>query len=214
MVQRDPNDLRVRLTTVTDRSWQLNHTLEISILHKDSQVTENLRSVAVEASPPWNARVAYLIMDLHTMARQVERDLLAGLSGHQRSRGGSSANTEHALKSVSRLAESVPDDVVIDILRWLDNWNTRAELVLGYVDPIAHVPATPEGAEPRCPWCDYLTLRIKRATATAYCVNPGCQYSPSDQRRPRGRVETDVLTGEIMIYWHGELPVQEEEEAA
>lgn len=206
MVQRDPNDLRARLSTVIKRAWELNHTLETSVVHRDSPTGEEIRSAAVEASPPWNARVAYLIMDLHTMSRQVEGELLAGLSDRPHARGGSSLNTQRALSSISNLVESAPDDVVINILRWLDNWNTRAELVLGYTEPIVHVPASGDGQEPRCPWCDYLTLRIKRENATAYCVNPRCQYSPADPRRPRGRVETDVITGEIKIYWHGELP--------
>lgn len=213
MAHRDPSDLRVKLADTTAKAWRLNGQLEMAIHHREVLPSnpEGGRPTVVHASMPWNGRVAFLIMELHELARRLEAELLAGVSGRERTRGGSSANTDQALKAIVNLAEATPDDQVLETLRQLDRWCTHAELALGLIDGLAHLPARDGEPEMRCPWCDYLTLRVKRATATAHCVNPGCVYGPEDRRRPTGSVETDILTGEIMIYWQGKLPEVEEE---
>lgn len=213
MVHRDPSDLRVKLADTATRAWCLNGQLETAIHHRETLPgnPEGGRPTVVHASLPWNSRVAFLIMELHELARRLETELLAGVSDRERARGGSSGNTELALKAIVNLTEATPDDQVLEVLRLLDRWCTRAELTLGLIDGLAHLPARDGEPEMRCPWCDYLTLRVKRVSATAHCVNPGCVYGPDDRRRPTGTVETDILTGEIMIYWQGKLPEEEEE---
>lgn len=213
MTRRDLSDLRVKLGDTVTRAWGLNGQLELAIHHRDVLPgnPEGGRPTVVHASLPWNSRVAFLIMELHELARRLETELLTHVSDRDRERGGSSANTRVALDAVVNLAEATPDDQVLEALRQLDRWCTHAELALGLIDGLAHLPARQGEPEMRCPWCDYLTLRVKRVTATAHCVNPRCVYGPSDRRRPCGRVETDILTGEIMIYWQGELPADAEE---
>lgn len=205
MAHGDPNELRDKLASTIKQTWTFNLKLEQVVADKPRGVRPEITSAAIEAPLAWNSRAAYLILELHAEARRHETRLLPHVTEGERIRGDSDTNTHLAIDHLIGLVEVVTDDVVLELLRWFDNWCTRAKLVLGLVDPI--VPLTQPDATPvRCPWCTYLTLRVKTMTATACCVNPVCRYSDEDTRRPQGRVETDPVTGIISIYWHGELP--------
>lgn len=214
MSYRDPGELRTKLASTVDGAWELNQALEAIVTHQPREVRPEITSRPVEAPLAWNSRAAYLVMELHADVRRRELESLQTVTTEwaTRTRGGSEGNTRLAMLHLVKLAEAEPDDAVLKTLRWLDHWCTRARLVLGLVDPVVPL-SQPDAAQVRCPWCDYLTLRVRTATATAYCVNPGCHYSPSDPRRPQGRVETDPVTRVISIYWQGKLPESESEAA-
>lgn len=215
MVPSDNSDLLLKVASVATRAWELNQALEAVIAHKPRGVRPEVTTRALEAPLPWNNQVAYLVLELHRTARVIELKLLHlhDFPGDEHQRGSSSANTERALNHVTVLLHGLTSDVVVGVLNELFEWSQRAEVVLGLVEPVTPLP-TPQGAAPtRCPWCSYLTLRVRTQTRVAWCVNPNCRYGPDDQRRPQGKVYVDHVTGLTHVDWTGSLPETEVETA-
>lgn len=203
---------RGRLQTACQRAWRLNQALEALVPHRSVIREEVTSRTRVTAAPPWHARAALLVMDLHAMTREHEQAFIALVSGRLRERGGSSRNTELSLDSLPKLAEALTDGQVWRTVFLLEQWVTKAEETIGLVEPLRHIPTHPGETEPRCPWCGYLTLRWRLATTRIHCVNPGCAVDSYHSRRPSGYLEMDLETGAAEIVWDDELPAERRDE--
>lgn len=199
---------RGRLHTACQRAWRLNQALETLVPHRSVTREEVISRTRVTPAPPWHARAALLVMDLHAMTRKSESDLLVLVSGNAKNRGGSDRNTELSLEALPKLAEAVEDRHVWLVIFRLEQWIHKVEETLGLIEPLRHLPAPPGESEPRCPWCGYLTLRWQMRLARVRCVNPGCAVDPYHDRRPAGYLEMDLQTGVTEIVWDDDLPAQ------
>lgn len=207
----DPSALRSRLDTYVQRAWHLNQQLESALPYRTSRYGDIPHRQRVGPAPPWHSQAAYLMMELHTQARKLEGKLHSHVVDVERPRGGSDTNTRMALEALVNLSEAVPDYVVVHTLTYLDDWTTRAEVVLGLLEPLRHLPTPPGESEPRCPWCTYMTLRIRMNTVTIHCVNPGCFVDTEHYRRVRGHLEINFFTGDAVIRWEDDLPAKKED---
>lgn len=199
---------RGRLTTACQRAWRLNEVLESLVPHRETSADDVASRTRVTPAPPWHARAALLIMDLHASAREHEKTFIFAVSGNAKVRGGSDLNTRYALDSLPMLAEAVVDHQVWRVVFQMEQWINRAEETLGLVEPLRHLPTPPGESEPRCPWCGYLTLRWQLRLARVRCVNPGCAVDAYHARRPAGYLEMDFNTGVTQIVWDDELPTE------
>lgn len=197
---------RGRLQIACQRAWRLSQELEKLVPHRAVNHDDVISRTRVTAAPPWHARAALLVMDLHALAREHEKIFIFAVSGNAKVRGGSDLNTHYALEALPRLAEAVEDGHVWQTVFRLEQWIHRAEEALDLIEPLRHVPTPPGEREPRCPWCGYLTLRWQLTTAKIRCVNPGCAVDPYHNRRPAGYLEMDLQTGVTEIVWDDELP--------
>lgn len=203
---------RGRLQTACQRAWRLSQTLETLVPHRSVNRDDVASRTRVTAAPPWHARAALLVMDLHALAREHEKIFIFAVSGNAKVRGGSDLNTHYALEALPRLAETVEDRHVWRTVFKLEQWVHRSEEVLGLVEPLRHLPTPPGESEPRCPWCGYLTLRWQMSIARIRCVNPSCTVDDYHDRRPAGYLEMDFNTGVTQITWDDDLPEERKDE--
>ena len=176
------------------------NTLEDLVVHPASHGNQLVRpSTLVRAWPAWNTQAAYLVFDLHRMARDHEQRLRDLVSGSRIPRGGSDRNTFLALDALPALAFAAGPDEVHETLTALSAWLRRAREALGEVEPLARLPRQPGESEPRCPWCQRMTLRHQPHAGVVRCVNPACR--DTDGNRPLGRVELGRLSCEPLLVW-------------
>lgn len=147
----------------------------------------------------WNTQAAMLLLDIHTGARELESDLRYQVAGTLWIRGGSEKNTAHCIKGLPSLAAGVPRDVAVLVIRRLESWIYRAELILGRTEPLSRLPRLPGEPEPACPYCERATLRVRHATGVVACIHPACR--DGNGRRPAGHIELGAYSGEPMIAW-------------
>lgn len=191
---------RGRLQMACQRAWRLSQALETLIPHRSVVQEEIISRTRVTAAPPWHARAALLVMDLHALTREHERAFVVLVSGRIKERGGSDRNTELSLDALPKLAEALTDGQVWRTVFLLEQWVTRAEETIGLVEPLRHIPTHPDETEPRCPWCGYLCLRWVTVSGHVVCVNPSC--CDKDGKRLRGRVDVDLRDSSTFITWH------------
>ena len=203
---------RGRLQTACQRAWRLSQALETLVPHRSVIREEVTSRTRVTTAPPWHARAALLVMDLHALTREHERAFVSLVSGRVKERGGSDRNTELSLDALPKLAEALADGQVWRTVFLLEQWVTRAEETIGLVEPLRHIPTHVGEQEPRCPWCGYLTLRWRLATARIHCVNPGCAVDRYHDRRPSGYLEMDLESGATEILWDDELPEERKDQ--
>ncbi len=198
---------RSRLQTACQRAWRLNQALESLVPHRDGGARDEITSrTRVTAPPPWHARAALLVMDLHALTRCHERIFTYAVTKRGKKRGGSDLNTRYSLEALPKLAEVIDDLSLWAAVFELEQWIYKAEVTIGLVEPLRHIPTHPGETEPRCPWCGFLTLRWRLATARIHCVNPSCAVDDYHDRRPSGYVEMNLSNGSVDILWDDELP--------
>lgn len=201
MSSMEPTTLLARVTSTAAQSWKLNGLLELLVPFPERTGDDSGRSgTKVDAPLPWNSQAAMLVTELHAETRRLELALNLRVVGRRPARGGSSENTELALRAICRLCEAVDDDEVRAVLRQLSNWVGRARVALGHGAPLRRLPRQggEGGGEPRCPWCTFQTLRFRPVPGTIVCVNPGCR--DDDGRRPLGWLEVEAI-GTGVIRW-------------
>lgn len=175
-------------------------TLEELVVHPVSKGNQLVRpSTLVRAWPAWNTQAAYLVFDMHRLTRDHENRLRGLVSGSQMSRGGSDRNTFLSLDALPDLAFAAGRDEVHETLTALSGWLRRARETLGEVEPLARLPRQPGAGEPRCPWCERMTLRHQPHAGIVRCINPACR--DTDGNRPQGRVELGRLSCEPLLVW-------------
>jgi hypothetical protein len=140
------------------------------------------------------------VLDVHIGARELEFNLRYQVAGTVWVRGGSEANTERCLQGLPSLAMGAPYDVQVTAARKLESWIYRARLILGETEPLSRLPRLPGEAEPACPYCRSKgTLRVRHASGVVTCLRPTCR--DSDDKRPAGRIELGVFSGEPIVAW-------------
>lgn len=156
-------------------------------------------STLVRAWPSWHTQAAYLVFELHRLVRDHESRLRVIVSGTRARRGGSDRNTFLALDALDALAGAAGPDEVHETLTALTAWLRRAREALGEIEPLSRLPRLPGQSEPRCPWCQRMTLRHQPYAGIVRCINPACR--DGDGRRPVGRVEIGRLSCEPLLLW-------------
>lgn len=170
------------------------------IAHPASRVNSESKHGKVDHSqPPWNAAVAHLILDLHAESRTMEADLRWLLDMPFMLRGGKDNNTYLALNAVLNLAEAAEDIDVAQCVKWLNSWCSRAAITLGDKEFPQHLPRDVGQSEPRCPYCEHLTLRFWSIRGEVRCINPECL--DESQRRPVARMEYSIIAQEWVLAW-------------
>jgi hypothetical protein len=147
----------------------------------------------------WNTAVAYVILEVHAGARELEQNLNYAKSGHLRERGGSDQNTIAALYSISSLAAGSGDYELREATRTVERWCWKARLALGETEPWIQIPRVPGQRATRCPFCLFATLRMKPMSGMLRCVNPACL--DAEGNRPVGKVEFGPAFGEPILVW-------------
>jgi hypothetical protein len=174
--------------------------LEELIVHPVGHGAQLVRpSTLVRAWPAWNTQAAYLVFDLHRLTRDHEDRLRTLVSGTRTRRGSSDRNTFLSLDALPALAFAAGQDEVHETLAALSSWLRRAREALGEVEPLSRLPRLPGQSEPRCPWCQRMTLRHQPYAGIVRCINPACR--DTDGNRPLGRVELGRLSCEPLLVW-------------
>lgn len=192
--------MRERLRDATGAAIGLNQRLEEIVAAPVSKKSSGLRRGRVDHSqPPWNAAAAHLVLDLHTASRDWEALLRDHLDMGFQPRGGDDENTVFALQAISNLAESSLDEIVSECAHWLGGWCSRALVVLGDHELPQRLPRDVGGPEPRCPYCNHLTLRFWPIRGEVRCINPACQ--DESERQPIARMEYSNVSQEWVLAW-------------
>lgn len=196
--------LRDQLTQRVEQCLALSRWLELTVAPQGRQVGRDASAGygrGTGSRPPWSSRVAHLVTDLHANARLHEHRLrLAnGLHGPYE-RGGSDANTVLALKAWNQLAVSAPDEDVARALAWTVSWTGRAFVLLGERDEPHRLPRQPGSPEPRCPYCEKMTLRFWAGRGLVRCVNPACQTE--DGKRPAASMVYSNVAMDWVLAWN------------
>lgn len=192
--------VRERLRDVARDAVGLNQRLEEMIAVPTSKRSGGSPLGKADRSrPPWNSAAAHLILNLHTESRSWEATLRAHLNMGSKVRGAADANTVYALDSILNLAESSEDSVVVECARWLNAWCSRALVVLGDHELPQHLPRNVGESEPRCPYCDRLTLRFWPIRGEVRCVNPECH--DESKRRPVARMDYSPVVQDWVLAW-------------
>lgn len=192
--------VRERLRDAAETAIDLDQRLEEVIAVPVSKIRgDNKRGRIDHSQPPWNARVAHLIMELHSGARVIEAEYRTVLNMRWQYRGDKDSNTKLALLAVLNLAEAAEDSFIAEHVRWLNSWCARALIVLGDRDLPKHLPRDVGQPEPRCPYCARLTLRFWAIQGEVRCVNPACR--DGDDRRPVARMEYSPVVQDWILAW-------------
>jgi len=193
--------LRERLRQAIAESITANYRLEQVIAEPTRSPRDQGRHGRVDHSqPPWNAPVAHLVTEMHARARDLEQTFRRRMNLPERTRGGAQGNTVFALEALSGLSESVDDPIVADAVGWLERWSARALVVLGERDRPSRLPRQPGTPEPRCPYCERLTLRFWSSRGEVRCINPAC--ATEDGRRPAALMEYSSLAQDWVLAWN------------
>jgi hypothetical protein len=196
----DPGGVRASLLEATRTSWRLSEHLESVIAERTTPPPGPSGGKRKPGSTaPWNAPAASLIFDLRLLARHLEEDLRLRVTGGRVTRGTSDRNTWLSLKALTELSVMAQDSDVAVALSQLGGWLERARPAVGETEPLRRVPRVPGYVEPRCPWCQYCTLRCKLAAGLLFCINPSC--TDEDGRRPQGIIEVGMVITDVFLRW-------------
>lgn len=190
-------DLRADLADAVALALKLTAKLEKLTATRSRAGGEGFHGKTSHSPAPWNAEVANAVMDLHALARDLERQLLAERGLPQRARGGSAENTREALEALPGLASHADDWSVRFVARKLGGWNRRAKTVMGETEMPRRLPQAPGAAAPRCPWCKRDSLREEPLKGRVFCLDVTCH--DEDGRRPEAFLE--LFRGEFVLRW-------------
>ena len=159
-------------------------------------------SAAMQPSsrPPWNQAAAAAALDAHEGLRRLEAALRLAVTGHPGPRrGGSDANTYHAIAAIQNLGAAVTTAAAAQAAAILERWS-RA---------ICELPAI-DAAEPwrrihaPCPYCGHAMLRVRPRSGDVTCLRYGA-CRDHDGHHPAGRLDISHLTSEPVIRWNDGL---------
>lgn len=198
-MREDAGSLRDQLRGAVTRAVQLSWELEALVAEKSSSPDGGFHGKLSHSQPPWNAAYAHLITDLHALARDMEAGFRMAAGQPVRGRGGSDANTIRALGALLNLAEAVGDSLVAKTASKLDRWSQRTREAMGEADRPRRLPRVKGSGEPKCPWCDRLTLRWWGLYGKVRCVNYTCR--DDDGNRPVAAMEYSDIAGDWVLAW-------------
>lgn len=197
-----PGSLRDQLQEIVRNSITLNERLERVLPTPLHTLPGEVRHGKVSAAPiPWYSRAAYLILDLHAQAREMESVLRLIAGQPVRDRGGSNINTYKALESVVALSWAVDDGKVQECKTWLEGWEGKARIALGEADEPRRLPRHPGQPDPSCPYCSQRTLRFWALERLVRCINPSCYIDEEHKKRAIARMEFSGIVGDFVLVW-------------
>jgi hypothetical protein len=168
------------------------------------------------ASEPWQGEAAAVYWTIHFGARQLEDTcrINIGLGAHHPPRGGSSPNTNTALRLIADYGSTLTPDALADARRRVESWVTAIGQLtdVDYADTWVPVPRSPGNIPPACPYCHLFTLRMAPRREIVRCFNPPCR--DNDARPPVARMERGRLTGDGMLVFADTTVVHYREEVA
>lgn len=169
-----------------------------------------------ESAEPWQGEAAAAYWTIHFGARNVE-DVCrehVGLPPLRPRRGGSSANTDEALRMIANCAPTLPADILRAVRARVEKWATMIEQLsdIDLADVWVPVPRQPGALPPACPYCTLFTLRMTVRREIVRCFNPACR--DADGRPPIARMERGRLTGDGMLVFADQTVVHYRGEAA
>jgi hypothetical protein len=150
--------------------------------------------------PPWNQAAAAAAMDPHEGLRRLEAAMRLAVTGHPGPRrGGSDANTYHAIAAIQNLGHAVTAQAAAQAARILDRW-TQAIQQLPAIDQAEpwhriHAP---------CPYCGHAMLRVRHRSGDITCLRYGACHD-RDGHHPAGRLDVSQLNGTPVIRWNDGL---------
>lgn len=169
----------------------------------DGSSTRGLNPASV---PPWNAAVAYVMLDVHEGARALEAGLYEELTGAARKtkRGGSNGNTDAALKAIVALGAQLglhpSKAAAVLVERWVMAGRRLPAVDLSPVWRRLPRTPVPGGMPPVCPYCKTFSLRVAVRSRVVRCFNPGpCEDGTGG--RPVGSLELGRVSGQPMLVW-------------
>jgi hypothetical protein len=175
-------------------------TLEELITEPPGRSMPDLRHAThVGSSPSWHSQAAYAVLEATTMSRSLESRMRRSADLPDRPRGGSDHNTVMALDTLPGLSESAGFADTRETVRALRQWVGKARVIIGEVEPMRRLPRDHGGQEPRCPWCQCLTLRQQAYAGILRCINPACR--DQEGNRILGRVEIGRYTATPTVVW-------------
>jgi hypothetical protein len=175
----------------------LDERLEALIAEKPSRPSGGFHGKIDFSQPPWYAPVAHSHLELHALARRLEKEMRAELGFPDRRRGGSGTNTRKALTAICGLSEGCDDFMVRLVTRELEKWSRRASIALELTEIPKRLPRHP--GNPKCPFCENHTLRMRSLEGKIYCINPGCK--DEEGRKPEARMEYSAVIGDWTVLW-------------
>lgn len=169
-----------------------------------------------ESSEPWQGTAAAVYWNIHFGARNLEDECRAaiGLEPHTPRRGGSSANTDEALRAIAACTTSLDPPMLAAVRRRVESWSTSIYQLpdIDLADLWTPVPRQPGALPPACPYCGLFTLRMTVRREIVRCFNPPCR--DADDRPPTARMERGRLTGDGMLVFNDSTVVHYRGEAA
>lgn len=195
--------LRLRLRDSAAHAADLDNKLEAHIAEKPSRPSGGFHGKIDFSQPPWYAPVAHAHLELHALARRLEKELRDELGFPDRGRGGSGSNTRKALTALCGLAEGCDDFIVRLATRELEKWSRRASIALELTEIPKRLPRNPGNPEPKCPFCENHTLRSRALEGKIFCINPACK--DDEGRKPEARMEFSPVTGNWEVVWQDQV---------
>jgi hypothetical protein len=204
--------LRQQLSEVAAACWAAYQQLEAIISFTSPKGDSGFSGKISHSQPPWNAAVAFSIMGLHQLARDTEAKFRLISSLPSRDRGGSSKNTQLSLEALVKLAEPASDAAVTDSMRDFDRWLRHARITLGELEFPQRLPRLPGQAEPKCPFCEFRTLRMFPLRGFIVCITPDCKDEQG--RKAKAVMEYSSFTCQWELVWQDNIVGVPVEEAA
>jgi hypothetical protein len=186
--------------------------LEAVIAVKSVRRDDGFTGKVSHSQPPWNSAVAFAVMSLHQLARDIEVRLRVIAELPVRRRGGSDSNTRLALEAAASLAETASDAAVCDVVNELDRWLRQAKITMGELEFPQRLPRLPGKSEPTCPFCKHKTLRMFPLRGFIICITPDCL--DEEKRKPRAVMEYSSFTCQFELVWQDNIVGVPVEEAA
>lgn len=161
---------------------------------------------APESSEPWQGAAAATYWTIHFGCRRLEEQIRAdlGFEPHRPPRGGSTANTDEALRAIDRAAPTMTPDMLAVARRRAERWSTSIDQLtdIDRADTWVPVPRQPGALPPACPYCAMYTLRMSVQRELVRCFNPPCR--DGNDRPPIARMDRNRLTGDgVLVFGDG-----------
>lgn len=212
--RKDPGSPRQRLADTSaeciETAGKLEAVIAIKSVHRDGGFSGKV----IYSQPPWNSAVAFAIMSLHQLARDIEMRFRIYAELPARQRGGSDGNTKLALEAAASLAEKASDAAVHDAVKELDRWLRQAKITMGELELPQRLPRLPGQSEPRCPFCKRKTLRMFPLRGFIICITPQPHCQDEEGRKPRAVMEYSSFTCQWELVWQDNIVGVPVEEAA